>query len=104
VQQSRYDLPALDVLAAARPHPERRLDRRLSPRAVHGGLLREQGVRNSFTKALWHELRGSGVTATVSCPGATATEFAEVARNARSLLFRLGPLPLPPWPGRAIAR
>src|SRR3981189_3808056 len=45
---------------------------------------------NSFTKALWHELRGSGVTATVSCPGATATEFAEVAGNTRSLLFRLG--------------
>src|SRR5213593_3470460 len=35
-------------------------------------------------------LRGSGVTATVSCPGATATEFAEVAGTARSLLFRLG--------------
>ena len=45
---------------------------------------------NSFTEALWYELRGSGVTATVSCPGATATEFAEVAGNARSLLFRLG--------------
>jgi len=45
---------------------------------------------NSFTEALWYELRGSGVTATVSCPGATATEFATVAGNARSLLFRLG--------------
>src|SRR5204862_3399032 len=41
----------------------------------------------------WYELRGSGVTATVSCPGATATEFAEVAGNARSLLFRLGAAP-----------
>jgi uncharacterized protein len=45
---------------------------------------------NSFTEALWYELRGTGVTATVSCPGATATEFAEVAGNSRSLLFRLG--------------
>ena len=45
---------------------------------------------NSFTEALWYELRGSGVTATVSCPGPTATEFAEVAGTARSLLFRLG--------------
>jgi len=45
---------------------------------------------NSFTEALWYELRGTGVTATVSCPGATATEFAKVAGNASSLLFRLG--------------
>src|SRR5438067_708831 len=45
---------------------------------------------NSFTEALWYELRGTGVTATVSCPGATATEFADVAGNSRSLLFRLG--------------
>jgi short-subunit dehydrogenase len=45
---------------------------------------------NSFTEALWYELRGTGVSATVSCPGATATEFAGVAGNSRSLLFRLG--------------
>jgi len=45
---------------------------------------------NSFTEALSYELRGTGVSATVSCPGATATEFAEVAGNAKSLLFRLG--------------
>jgi uncharacterized protein len=45
---------------------------------------------NSFTEALWYELRGTGVSATVSCPGATATEFAAVAGNSRSLLFRLG--------------
>jgi len=45
---------------------------------------------NSFTEALSYELRGTGVTATVSCPGATATEFADVAGNSRSLLFRLG--------------
>jgi hypothetical protein len=34
------------------------------------------------------ELRGTGVTATVSCPGATATEFAAVAGNDRSRLFQ----------------
>jgi hypothetical protein len=45
---------------------------------------------NSFTEALWYELRGTGVAATVSCPGATATEFAGVAGNDRSLLFRMG--------------
>jgi uncharacterized protein len=47
----------------------------------------------SFTEALWYELRNTGVTATVSCPGATATEFAAVAGNERSLLFRLGAAP-----------
>ena len=45
---------------------------------------------NSFTEALWYELRGTGVTATVSCPGATATEFATVAGTDRSRLFRMG--------------
>jgi uncharacterized protein len=45
---------------------------------------------NSFTEALWYELRGTGVTATVSCPGATATEFAAVSGTDRSRLFRMG--------------
>ena len=45
---------------------------------------------NSFTEALAYELRGTGVTATVSCPGATATEFSAVAGTSESRLFRLG--------------
>lgn len=45
---------------------------------------------NSFTEAIAYELRGTGVTATVSCPGATATEFGDVAGNGRSALFSLG--------------
>jgi short-subunit dehydrogenase len=45
---------------------------------------------NSFTEAIAYELEGSGVTVTLSCPGATATEFAGHAGNDRSLLFRLG--------------
>jgi short-subunit dehydrogenase len=45
---------------------------------------------NLFTEALAYELRGTGVTATVSCPGATATEFSEVAGNDKSRLFRMG--------------
>ncbi len=45
---------------------------------------------NSFTEALAHELRGTGVTATVSCPGATATEFAGIAGNDTSRLFKTG--------------
>ena len=45
---------------------------------------------NSFTEALAYELRGTGVTATVSCPGATATEFGKVAGTEESRLFHLG--------------
>jgi short-subunit dehydrogenase len=45
---------------------------------------------NLFTEALSYELRGTGVTATVSCPGATATEFAMVAGSEKSRLFRMG--------------
>ncbi len=44
---------------------------------------------NHFTEALASELEGTGVTATVLCPGATATEFAKTARNDTTLLFRL---------------
>jgi short-subunit dehydrogenase len=44
---------------------------------------------NSFTEALSYELRGTGVTATVSCPGATATEFGQVSGNEKSRLFKM---------------
>jgi short-subunit dehydrogenase len=45
---------------------------------------------NSFTEALAFELRGTGVTATVVCPGPTATEFASVAGADKSRLFESG--------------
>jgi uncharacterized protein len=45
---------------------------------------------NSFSEALAFELRGSGVTCTVSCPGATQTEFSLVAGTDQSKLFRMG--------------
>jgi short-subunit dehydrogenase len=45
---------------------------------------------NSFTEALSHELRGTGVTATVSCPGPTATEFTAVAGTGHSPLTTMG--------------
>lgn len=45
---------------------------------------------NSLTEALAVELEGTGVTATVTCPGATATEFAAVAGNDKSELFASG--------------
>lgn len=49
-----------------------------------------KGFVNLFTEALSYELRDTGVTATVSCPGATATEFAGRAGNDRSRLFHMG--------------
>ncbi len=45
---------------------------------------------NSFTEALWFELKGTGVTATVSCPGPVATEFIAVAGNEKSKLAGMG--------------
>lgn len=43
---------------------------------------------NSLTEALAYELRGTGVTATVSCPGPVATEFAAIAGNDKTALFK----------------
>ncbi len=45
---------------------------------------------NSFSEALAYELKGTGITATVCCPGATLTEFGAVAGSAESRLFRMG--------------
>lgn len=43
-----------------------------------------------FTEALAHELRDTGVRATVHCPGPTATGFGDVAGNGTTKLFRTG--------------
>lgn len=43
----------------------------------------------SFSEALWEELRGTGVTVTCLCPGATATGFADRADVKHSALFKL---------------
>lgn len=45
---------------------------------------------NHFSEALAHELTGTGVTVTVSCPGATSTEFGAIAGNDKSQLFAGG--------------
>ncbi len=44
----------------------------------------------SFSEALAEELRGTGVTVTVLCPGVTATGFQARAQMADSRLIRLG--------------
>ncbi|HUR37183.1 MAG TPA: SDR family oxidoreductase [Terriglobales bacterium] len=41
----------------------------------------------SFSEAVYEELRGTGVTVTCVCPGATHTEFAKRARMENSKLF-----------------
>lgn len=43
---------------------------------------------NSRSQALWQELKSTGVTTTVLCPGATATEFAESADASDAKLFQ----------------
>ncbi len=44
----------------------------------------------SFTEAIAHELRGTGVTATALCPGPVATGFSKAAGNDQSILFKVG--------------
>jgi short-subunit dehydrogenase len=44
----------------------------------------------SFSEAIAHELRDTGVRVTCHCPGATATEFARTAGNDKTLLFKAG--------------
>ncbi len=43
-----------------------------------------------FSEAIANELKGSGVTVTCLCPGATATRFASRAKMEESRLFKLG--------------
>ena len=53
---------------------------------------------NSLTEALAYELRGTGVTATASCPGPVATEFAAIAGNDKTALFeRAKGVATPEW-------
>lgn len=44
---------------------------------------------NHFSEALAYELRGSGVTVTLYCPGPTHTEFGQVSGVLESRLFQL---------------
>jgi uncharacterized protein len=48
---------------------------------------------NSFSEALNYELRGTGVTVTLSCPGPTLTEFPAVAGVENKKLFQMNAMP-----------
>jgi uncharacterized protein len=48
----------------------------------------------SFGEAIAFELEGTGVSVTTLCPGATATEFAKVAKAGDSALFKGGLVPV----------
>ncbi|HVZ34784.1 MAG TPA: SDR family oxidoreductase [Polyangiaceae bacterium] len=48
---------------------------------------------NSFSEALHFELRDTGVSVTLSCPGPTLTEFAGLAGIEHSRLFQLSAAP-----------
>ncbi|HZD30699.1 MAG TPA: SDR family oxidoreductase [Candidatus Angelobacter sp.] len=48
---------------------------------------------NSFSEALHYELKGTGVTVTLSCPGPTFTEFPEVAQVKNKKLFQMNAMP-----------
>src|SRR5262249_21184991 len=45
----------------------------------------------SFTEALWAETRGTGVRVTALCPGATDTEFFDVAGEGAQVGRRVSP-------------
>ena len=45
---------------------------------------------SSFTEAIAYELKGTGISATAHCPGATLTEFGHEASSGETLLFKLG--------------
>ena len=43
----------------------------------------------SFSQALYEELKGEGIQVSTLCPGATKTEFIQVAQMSESTLFKL---------------
>lgn len=63
------------------------------PSPTYAVYAAAKGFVDAFGAAVDYELRPSGVTVTVVCPGTSATEFGQVAAQGRSLMHRLGDLP-----------
>ena len=58
-----------------------------------------------FSRALHYELRDSGVSVTVACPGGIATDLFGLPENLRRLAVRIGVLDLPDrFAGKAVKR
>ena len=63
------------------------------PGAYMAAYYASKAFVNHFSEGLAYELRGSGVTVTVSCPGPTQTEFGSVSGVDQSALFKLSVAP-----------
>ena len=87
-QLTRLVLPGM-VARGLRARAEHRLYRRIPARAAHGRLFCLKAYVLSLSEALAEELKDSGVSVTVLCPGPTQTEFIDRAGMEESLLFRL---------------
>jgi uncharacterized protein len=48
---------------------------------------------NSFSEALHYELRRTGITVTLSCPGPTFTEFVKVSQQEDNRFFKMNAMP-----------
>lgn len=62
------------------------------PMTLFGVYAATKAALTSFGETLYEELRPSGVTVTVLCPGAVATEFASVAKMTSAERRVRGPL------------
>ena len=63
----------------ARDTHQHRVDRGHLPGDAEWGVRREQGLRARLSQSLRHELAAKGVTVQAVLPGATATEFWDIA-------------------------
>ena len=73
-------LPSM-IAAAAGLDPQREQRGQLPARPRLAVYAATKAYVTSFTEALHEELRGTGVHATVLCPGLTRTEFIQVSRG-----------------------
>lgn len=91
-----YNRPAAPCQGFFLPHPERGYGRILNigstgsymPCPYDAVYAATKAYVLSFSNGLYQELKGTGVTVTCLCPGATQTLFAEKANINDTLLFK----------------